>query len=228
MHPSLAPVSWLPRFIARRRRRPIAERGGVTRKARGQLEGEDHVGPINRIVASVAVTYRQHRGQHRDAFLLIGRVLLGWLFLVSAAGAGASLEHRRLRGLPEESGQCRLPSSGPGSAPGRVLDRRRPSFSGSPRAMPRWSAHYSSSLRPRWRIAIGSIRPRRWRTSTTISSRISRSSAARCVVRGRAGPLQHRSDAVEERLITAGRGVSSTTLAGEARALAPAPRALPT
>ena len=52
-----------------------------------------------------------------DAMLLIGRILLGWLFIASAAGIGGKLWNIAgfagyLRNL-----KVRLPSSSPGSAP---------------------------------------------------------------------------------------------------------------
>src|SRR5262245_39384913 len=114
-----------------------------------------------------------------DVFLLVGRVLLGWLFLVSSVGSGGKLWN-------------------PGGFAGylKVLGVPAPDFwswigalvefvvgaalvLGSAPDMPRCSAHCSSSLRPRWRIATGNIRPLRWGISTITSSRTSPSSAAR-------------------------------------------------
>src|SRR5215510_4036827 len=113
------------RFAKRRSLRPSGlDRG---REKQVNVEGENHVRPINRIVASVAVTHRQHCSQYRGrvlasrprpARLALSRELRGH--------RRKAVERRRLLRLLEKSGHAGARVLVLDWRGGRIRDRRGP------------------------------------------------------------------------------------------------------
>ena len=109
-----------------------------------------------------------------DALLLVGRVLLGWLFLTSSWG-----KFMNMGGYVAYLTNLKVPNPGFFSwigAPVEFLIGLTLILGFAP-AMPPWCVSSSSSSPPRSPTAIGNIRPPKWRPSTTTSSKILRSSA---------------------------------------------------
>jgi hypothetical protein len=161
-----------------------------------------------------------------DVLLLVGRVLLGWLFLTSAWG-----KFMNMGGYVAYLTNLKVPNPGfflLDRRSGRILDR-----------------HYSDFrfCHPLRHPVVSPLPHRRHRTRPPllgISSRPGdgpvqqlpqKSCALRrhlSVVRDRCGPLQRRSSALEEGLNGGGLTVRSTILCWQAARPPPALRALPT
>ena len=155
------------RMLCRRHTRPHH----LATSCNAELVRQDHEGEtmsiaINRIVSSAAVVHGRHlRRLPRTSLLLVGRMLLGWLFLTTAWGKflegidGFAGYLTSLTSLPRV---LRLDRRG-----GGIRGRRHADFRHWRPAMPPCCASCSSSLRPRSHIATGSTRPHKWERKTT-------------------------------------------------------------
>ena len=111
-----------------------------------------------------------------DIFLLVGRVLIGWLFLASSWG-----KLTNIAGFEGYLTALKAPAPGIMAWIGASVEFLIgiTLIQASAHVMPPCSARCSSSVRPRWPTATGNTSPLRWPRNKRTSSKIWRSWAAR-------------------------------------------------